>query len=118
MDYGVVTPLSPVDVFTLARRMIVDKGSQVLFKSSIDNFGLAIRLRMVRQAHFEFCAVEFEEFTPKVAYKNRVSVGHKTARKSIKLAEHGGKKFNCLEGNEERWKKAKMGGFQKAIYND
>ena len=40
--------------------MIMNVGTQVLFESPIEDLRLAVRLRVVRGAHAELCATEFE----------------------------------------------------------
>jgi hypothetical protein len=54
--------------------LLVNQATQILLYTAIDDFGLTIHLWMVCKAHLQLCAWQLKEFTPKIAYKNRIMV--------------------------------------------
>lgn len=75
MMAGILVVLRPPKVLAPLFRIVRCKGPEVLLQIPVGNLGLAIRLRVIRRAHLQLGAHEFEQFLPEVARKDRVAVG-------------------------------------------
>ena len=54
--------------------LLIDEATQILFHTVVDNFGLAIRLRMVGKTHLKLCTRHFKKFLLELANENGVPI--------------------------------------------
>jgi len=54
--------------------MLTGEATQVLFKAAIDNFCLTVCLGMIYRTHFQFRALNLEEFIPEGTDEDWIAV--------------------------------------------
>lgn len=81
-------PFIPMNVLPSIFGFGVNKTSKILLPSLVNNFNLTITLRMICKRNLQLCATQFEQFTPKFAKENWISIRNDALRRSMKFANN------------------------------
>ena len=80
---SIIPQLSPRKKCTPLAWLLIDETTQILFHTMVDNFKLAIHLRMVGRTHLELCTQHFKKFLPELTDENGVPITDNRLRHSM-----------------------------------